>query len=124
MATIELTSTGEHEVDMESLSAWLVYFAPELGFPREIQSAAREGEMGTLVDALEVSVGTGGACTVLASALKAWLTRPKGVRVRIKITARKGSLRKSIEIEADSLVEGDLLNLLAAVGEDSGNAAP
>jgi hypothetical protein len=59
-----------------------------------------DGELGALADVLVVAVGSGGTLSVLATSLKAWLARPHGQHVRIRVRRDDG---ETVEIDADRI---------------------
>ncbi|MEV6694962.1 hypothetical protein AB0M35_26145 [Micromonospora sp. NPDC051196] len=77
----------------EDLCDWLVT-EPDL---RPLVSlhkrTPRQGELGGLVEALTIAVGSGGAITVLAGALGVWLSRARNRAVRIEIRQQRGGGR-------------------------------
>lgn len=98
---IRISADGADRVAyLESLSDWL-RAEPELqGRVRVANAEPREGELGGLMDAVVVAAGSGGTLSVLASALKAWLSRPHGTDVRI---VRVESDKSKVEIDAHRL---------------------
>jgi hypothetical protein len=56
--------------------------------------------LGGVLDTLVVAAGSGGTLTVLASALKSWLSRPRGTDVHI---VRLESDKAKVEIDAHRL---------------------
>ena len=87
----------DRAVGVESLSDWF-RGEPELaGRLRVAGPMPGEGELGALADVLIVAVGSGGALSVLATSLKAWLARPRGSDVRIRVQRDGG---QTVEIDA------------------------
>jgi Effector Associated Constant Component 1 len=87
-------------VGIESLSDWL---RGEPGLAGRVHVGGPtpgEGELGALADVLVVAVGSGGTLSVLATSLKAWLARPRGQHVRIRIWRDGG---ETVEIDADRI---------------------
>ncbi|MFG2040900.1 hypothetical protein [Dactylosporangium sp. NPDC048998] len=78
----------------------------------------RQGELGGVVGALTVAVGSGGALTVLAGALGAWLAQERNRRARIKIELRRGRLR-SIELDAENTSAADIERMLRALRDEA-----
>jgi hypothetical protein len=92
----------------ESLLDWL-RGDPELRPAVKKRYAAPEpGELGTIADAIMISVGSGGALTVLASALKAWVHRPRGKHVALRISRGE----ETMEIDADRVGSDDIEAIL------------
>ncbi|MGW3995082.1 effector-associated constant component EACC1 [Amycolatopsis sp. NPDC004772] len=73
--------------------------------------APKPGELGTIADALVISVGSGGALTVLASALKAWVQRPRGRHVVLRVSRGEHG-EQTTEIDADRIGPDDLEAIL------------
>jgi len=73
--------------------------------------APKPGELGTIADAVVISVGSGGALTVLASALKAWIQRPRGKHVVLRVS-RGDNGQETTEIEADRVGSDDIEAIL------------
>jgi Effector Associated Constant Component 1 len=67
-----------------------------------------EGELGALADVLVVAVGSGGALSVLATSLKAWLAQPRRSDVRIRIQRDDG---QTVEIDANR-IDGEHVDAL------------
>ena len=89
---------GDRADGVESLSDWL-RGEPELaGRLRVAGPAPGEGELGALADVLVVAVGSGGALSVLAASLKAWLAQPRRSDVRIRVQHDGG---ETVEIDAN-----------------------
>lgn len=100
---------GERGVELESLGDWL-RGEPELAGRVEITgSGPGEGELGALGDALVVAVGSGGALSVLAASLKAWLSQPRRSDFRIRVQGPDGH---AVEISADRAGAEDVHALL------------
>jgi|SRR5271169_6151653 len=89
---------GNPASDLESLDDWL-QGEPELtGRVRVSAPVPREGELGALAEALVAAVSSGGALSVLATSLHAWLSQPRRSDVRIRIQGDNG---RTVEIGAD-----------------------
>lgn len=89
--------------ELESLNDWLGGERELAGRVKLASAEPREGELGALSESLVVAVGSGGAISVLAASLKAWLTLPRRSDVRIKIQQADGS---SVEIDAKRVAGG------------------
>ena len=89
---------GNPGADLESLDGWL-QGEPELaGRVRVAAPTPRKGELGALGEVLVAAVGSGGALSVLAASLYAWLSQPRQSDVRIRVEGDNGSV---VEIDAD-----------------------
>jgi hypothetical protein len=100
---------GDRAIGIESLGDWL-RGEPELaGRLRVAGPMPGEGELGVLADVLVVAVGSGGTLSVLATSLKAWLARPHGQHVRIRVRRDGG---ETVEIDADRINAGQADALL------------
>lgn len=71
--------------DLESLAGWLVGEPALAGQVRRQSGPLRAGQMGTVTDALVVSVGASGAVTALISCLQTWLSRPRHNGVKLQV---------------------------------------
>jgi hypothetical protein len=89
---------GDEPVEgLAELSDWLGH-EPELrGLLSQKSGVTGPEEMGTLSDALVAAVGGGGAISVLAASLKAFLTLPRRSDVTIVLTGTDG---RRVEIDA------------------------
>lgn len=96
-------SSGE----LESLYDWLRADAEIGAAVGQRKRPPREGEMGSLADVLIVAVGSGGAITVLASLLKAWVLQPRHARVRLRLENSSNG-NKAMEVDADRMRTEDL----------------
>ena len=89
---------GDPAGDLELLDNWL-QGEPELaGRVRLSTPVPREGELGSLADVLVAAVSSGGALSVLAASLYAWLSQPRRSDVRIRVQGAGGRV---VEIDAD-----------------------
>jgi Effector Associated Constant Component 1 len=89
---------GNPGADLESLDDWLLG-EPELaGQVRLSAPVPREGELGALAEVLVAAVSSGGALSVLAASLYAWLSQPRRSDVRIRVQGEDG---RAVEIDAD-----------------------
>jgi len=99
---------GSHS-DLESLQDWLRADRELAGRVMPAVRRPREGEMGVPADALVVAVSSGGVLSVLAAALKAWVSLPRRSDVRIKIQGADGSV---VEIGADHVSDNRVDDLV------------
>ncbi|AUG81298.1 hypothetical protein CFP65_6652 [Kitasatospora sp. MMS16-BH015] len=93
MSGLLLSVTGEDAVDeLADLADWLRH-EPELrGLVAFVGAEPGPGELGALADALAVAVGSGGALTVLAASLRAYLSQPRKSDVRIEVRGPEHSV--------------------------------
>jgi hypothetical protein len=95
--------------DLESLDDWLRGERELAGRVTVAGPAPRPGELGAVSATLVVALGSGGAITVLlsalAGALKTWLSLPRRSDVKIKIHRADGN---SVEIDAKRVKAGDV----------------
>jgi hypothetical protein len=112
MADVRLSVAGVDPVaELESLAVWLSD-EPDLrgliGFAAAVPSP---GELGAAADAVVAAVGAGGAVSVLAAALRAYLVQPRGSDVRIVAQGPDG---RRVELDAQRVddVEGLLRQVL------------
>jgi len=95
--------------DLESLDDWLRGERELAGRVSVAGPRPRPGELGAVSETLVVAVGSGGAITVLVSALagalKTWLSLPRRSDVKIKIHRADGN---SVEIDAQRVKAGDV----------------
>lgn len=103
---VEITVDGAAgEIELRSLHDWLLQEpglrGSKVSRPVPIPSP---GEMGALSDVLIVALGAGGAGTVLAGAVSAWLrTRVSAFTLRIRTAGRE------IEVETTNLDDVEAL---------------
>jgi hypothetical protein len=100
---------GGREGDLESLNDWLRGERELVGRVSVAGAKPREGELGALADALVVAVGSGGTLSVLATALKAWLSQPRRSGIRIRVQDGQG---RTVDIDADRVNAEDVKPLL------------
>ncbi|MFJ8435366.1 hypothetical protein ACIQ9P_29125 [Kitasatospora sp. NPDC094019] len=106
--------------EAESLTDWL---RGEPGLTRVTLTgrAPAPGEMGSVLDAVTVALGAGGALSVLASSLRVWFAQPRRGDVRLKIRRADGG---TLELDAKRVRAGDLEDLLRTALEVPAPAAP
>jgi Effector Associated Constant Component 1 len=83
---------------LESLDDWLQAEPALSGKATPSRPVPQEGELGSLADALVVSVGSGGALSILAASLHAWLSQPRRSDVRLRLRGDNGRV---VEMSAD-----------------------
>jgi Effector Associated Constant Component 1 len=71
--------------DLASLHEWLRNEDALRGHARLARAPSDEEEMGAAQDAIVVALGSGGAVTVLASALPVWLRQRRGSRIEVEV---------------------------------------
>ncbi len=89
---------GKPGADLESLDDWLQGEPKLAGRVKLSAPMPREGELGALVEVLVAAVSSGGALSVLAASLYAWLSQPRRSDVQIRVEGDNGSV---VEIDAD-----------------------
>lgn len=97
---------GDDDGAVEDLLKWLNLQGPLRGRVEAVGSPAGPGQMagGGLTEVLAVAVGAGGVGTVLAQALVVWCRRPRGGKVRIRLTGPDG---RRVEIDGDRVRDAD-----------------
>jgi hypothetical protein len=102
---IRVSVTEGDSTELDSLNEWLRN-EPELaGRIKTAASPPQPGELGALAEALVVAVGSGGAISVLAGSLKAWLSLPHRSDIRIKVDGGG----RSVDIDAKR-IDGERLD--------------
>ena len=102
--TVRITIDGEAG-ELWSLLDWLRHEEDLRGRVSPQHARVRPGEMGGVLDALAVTMGSGGISAVLASSLSAWLShRRSDVRIRIKHTDGRSIEFDGKRINAAALV--------------------
>ena len=96
--SVWLSVEGDHPFEgLAELSDWL-RLEPELrGLISPAPTVPGPGELGGPADALVVAVGSGGAISVLAASLRAFLVQPRRSDVRIVLGTPDG---RRVEIDA------------------------
>ncbi|BCJ39487.1 hypothetical protein GCM10010168_62650 [Actinoplanes ianthinogenes] len=108
--------------ELQSLLDWLDHEPALRGRVEPMLRVVPSGELGGLMDAVQVAVGGGGAVAVLASALRAWFAQPRGADLRVKIT-RKGG--RTVEVDAKRVRDVEaLLRGILADDEDGAGGPP
>ena len=91
---IEISSSNSQE-DLHDLAAWLRSEDELRGRVQMAVQPIATGHMGGIVDAVSVAVASGGAITVLAQSLFAWLSTRQGA-LRTKLTLKTESGREVV----------------------------
>jgi len=110
---------GDPIQGLQNLDEWLSS-EPELRgklAPRAAQPAPNE--LGASSDVLIAVLGSGGAVSVLAGSLRAFLARPRGADVRITVSSPNG---RTVELEAQRA--GDIEALIRQVLDFSDDQSP
>ncbi|MGW6738100.1 effector-associated constant component EACC1 [Streptomyces sp. NPDC055013] len=100
MSDIRLSLSVEGDDSDQGLAALYQWLGsePELRGLVKGSGTPRPGELGSLTDALIVAVGGGGALSVLAASLKAFLALPR--RSDVRIVVRGTADGRTVEIDA------------------------
>ncbi|MFF7634618.1 hypothetical protein ACFZB9_15885 [Kitasatospora sp. NPDC008050] len=99
--------------ELSELSDWLGQESALRGLVAPAPAVPAPGELGALTDALVVAVGGGGAVSVLAASLKAFLTQPRRSDVRLVVSTPDG---RRVEVDARRVDDVEAL-LRQALGE-------
>jgi len=86
--------------DLADVSAWLEREDEFRGRLKYQQAEARDGELGSLTDALSLALGSGGALTVLAASLKTYFAQLRRPTIRISIEDKHG---RRVDIDAENV---------------------
>jgi hypothetical protein len=103
---VRISIAGGDHAELESLNDWLRREHALAGRVSFTGAPPREGELGVLGEALVVAVGAGGAVSVLASSLKAWISLPRRSGIRLRVQDADGRV---VEIDAPG-VSGERLD--------------
>lgn len=82
---------------LRSLLEWLRHEDTLRGRVRTGHAPVRPGEMGGVLEVLEVALGSGGASAVLAGSVSTWLSQPRRADVTLTVTAENG---RRVELDA------------------------
>ncbi|MGH2844047.1 MAG: effector-associated constant component EACC1 [Solirubrobacteraceae bacterium] len=82
---------------LRSLLEWLRHEDALRGRVCTVHAPVRPGEMGGVLEVLEVALGSGGAGAVLAGSVSTWLSQPRRADVTLTVTAEDG---RRIELDA------------------------
>ncbi len=82
---------------LRSLLDWLRHEDTLRSRVRTARTPVRPGEMGGVLDVLEVALGSGGAGAALAASVSSWLSQPRRTDVTLTVTAEDG---RRIELDA------------------------
>jgi hypothetical protein len=109
---VRISVVGGEPAELESLDGWIRRERELAGRVTFVGATPREGELGALGEALVVAVGSGGAVSVLAASLKAWISLPRRSDVRIRVEGTDGRV---VEIDADRVSGGQIDALVRQV---------
>lgn len=93
--------------DLGSLCEWLQNEDSLRGHIRLVRARSGEEEMGAAQDAIVVAAGSGGALTVLASALPVWLRQRRGSRVEVEVDVTDGTRRYHVVVTGDKAADSE-----------------
>lgn len=111
----QIQIAGGADGDLAALSEWLQSEDELRGQVHAVHGAIGETELGPVVELLTVTLGTGGAGTILVSSLKTWLmTR----RTSAKITVKAGGRSVTLDIQTTDEV-APLLEQILKAGDGS-----
>ena len=113
-ARIVIVDGGEN--DLRSLYGWLRNEDDLRGCVRLSRPPIGDEEMGTGPDAIMVALGSGGALTVLASAVPTWLRQRRGSRVKVEV--KMSPAGKTVIIEGPADAAERLLKQALGAGSD------
>jgi hypothetical protein len=111
---MELRFALDGDVTQEDLRQLARFLSqePELrGMVDLIDAPAEEGQMGSIIDLLQVTVASGGAVAVLASSITAWL-QSRGSDIKVSVSGSEG---RSIKIDGRRLRSAKLADVDALV---------
>lgn len=114
---VRITVAGEEgdQGALRSLREWLVREPKLRGGVRLVQHPPAPDRLGSIPDALLVTLGPGGVATAVASVLIAWIRR-RGGDVSVKVTQPDGT---SVEVSATDVRGLDAAGVRAWVSEVS-----
>lgn len=106
--------------DLESLCDWLTQEPALMSRVKLSGPAPRESELGAVPEILTIAVGAGGAISILASALKAWILLPRRTDACIRVEGPEG---RAVQIDVKRINEtrvDDLLRQALGYGNSEG----
>lgn len=113
-----IADDGSRSTQYESLYDWLVT-EPDLRSRVTLDKRPpAPGELGLGADALTIAVGSGGALSVLAGALGAWLFQVRDRGVRIEIHEKRNGDR-SIVLDTRNTKAADVERMLRSLTDGS-----
>jgi hypothetical protein len=112
-------SGGDDIKEVTALYEWLRRERGLAGAVRAVQSLPGNTELGGAISAVAVAVGAGGAGTVLARSLVAWIwTRRPSVKVTVSTKVDASARTRSVTVDARDLDADKVLPLLRQVLSD------
>ena len=79
---MDIRACTANEEDLRSLRDWLLQESPRPGRVKVVLAPEEPATMGAVADAVQISLGAGGALAVLAGSVSTWLTtRRRHVRL-------------------------------------------
>ena len=104
---VRMSVSGINPVDgIEQLAEWLREEPQLRGRVSPAPATPAAGELGALTDVLVAAVGSGGAVSVLAASLKAFLAQPRGSDLRITLEGPDG---RRVDLEAKRISDVERL---------------
>jgi hypothetical protein len=104
---VRMSVSGIDPVDgMEQLAEWLREEPQLRGRVAPAPATPAPGELGALTDVLVAAVSSGGAVSVLAASLKAFLAQPRGSDLRITLECPDG---RRVDLEAKRISDVERL---------------
>jgi hypothetical protein len=105
---VEITaeiSGQSSEPELRSLFRWLQEESPRPGRVEIIRRKPGPGQMGAVTDTLQIALGAGGAITVLAGSVSAWMkTRRERVILRLRHNGEEALLDAEVK-DAEAVIE-------------------
>ncbi|MBO2459111.1 effector-associated constant component EACC1 [Actinomadura violacea] len=105
-ATISLRGQS---ADLENLHDWLAGERELQGRVRPAAPQPAPGELGDLSNILLVTLGSGGAVSVLAASLRGWFAQPRRASVKIQLKTEKG---ETLTIDAKNVKDRSVETIL------------
>jgi hypothetical protein len=120
--TVSVVGSADGGDVVRALRSWLLGEDVLRGRVRLVTTPPAPGTLGSVLATVAIAVGPGGAATVFASALIAWIRRQRS-DIRLKVSRPDGT---SVEMSADHVrlgedelrrLTGDLLRFVEGDGE-------
>jgi len=111
---------GKPGADLESLDDWLRGEPEIAGRVKLSAPVPQEGELGALAEVLVAAVGSGGALSVLAASLYAWLSQPRRSDVRIRVEGDDGRVAEIDANRVNAKQAEDMLRQALGFGRHEG----
>ncbi|GAA2981403.1 hypothetical protein [Kitasatospora sp. NPDC006786] len=114
LVDLRLAVEGDDSVEgLAELSDWLGQEPGLRGLVTPADAVPGPGELGAVADVLVVALGAGGAVSVLAASLQAFLAQPRRSDVRIVVSVADG---RQVEVDAKRVDDVEAL-LRQVLGE-------